>query len=558
MAGLSTIPPADHPETARPSLVARFRVVAWIRWRMLLNLIRTRRGSWEIVSLILFRGFFALVGLGMGTGLGFVSWDIASHNSFRVLAALLWPVLIVWQVIPIMLASFQENSDLSFFLRFPLNFPSYVAFYLLFGIFDVSTITGGVALLGILIGVTIAKPASFLPSLLALALFALFNILLTRMIFAWIERWLAQRKTREILGILFVSVVFMLEFLNPALYGDANRIHFFGHGAIMRRFDTIVRLQSFFPPGITANALNFLHSGQPILALANALCLALYAVAVGWLLIVRLRAEYRGESLGQAPTPITKAAPRRRGLAGSGPVAAVVEKELHYLLRSGVMLYQLLSPLFIVFVFSGRSTNPFGQQISHEFALPLANAWGFLGLTRFLYNNLGAEGSGIQLYFLAPTPFRKVLLGKNLVHVGIFCLEAAMVSTLVIFRTGIPSAQIVLLTTCWLAFALPVQLAAGNYISMTMPYRVNLARMGRGSGSAGNDLLSLLLEILVVAAGAVVYIILRFLGHPGLAAPVFLVLAAGSVLLWLRVLARSGHILAARRENLIATLSKAA
>ena len=525
---------------------------------MLLNLIRTKRGGWEIASLVIFRGFFALIGLSMGTGLGFIAWDIAAHGTFRLLAALLWPVLIVWQVIPIMLASFQENADLSFFLRFPVNFVSYFIFYLLFGIFDISTITGGVALLGILVGITVARPGLFLPALIALTLFAVFNILLTRTIFAWIERWLAQRKTREILGVLFLTVVFTLEFLNPALYGDPSHLHNFSHDAIIRKLGIVVSVQNFLPPGITANALNFLRSGHLILALANALLLAFYAVAVSWLLILRLRVEFRGESLGQAPARIAKAAPRRRTLDGSGPLAAVVEKELRYLMRSGIMLYQLLSPLFIVFVFSGRSTNPFGQQISHEFALPFANAWGFLGLTRFLYNNLGAEGAGIQLYFLSPTPFRKILLGKNLVHIGIFCLEAALVSTLVIYRTGPPSPQIVLLTICWLAFALPVQLAAGNYISMTMPYRINMARMGRGSGSAGNDLLSLLLEILVVAVGAAVYIVLRLLGHPGFAAPVLLALAAGSVVLWLQVLARSGHILAARKENLIATLYKTA
>lgn len=558
MAGLNTIPGAAHPEAACPSLRAQFRAVAWLRWRMLLNLIRTRRGGWEIASLILFRGLFALVGLGMGAGLGFIAWDIATHNTFRLLAALLWPVLIVWQVIPIMLASFQESSDLSFFLRFPLNFFSYVAFYLLYGIFDISTITGGVALLGILIGVTVARPGLLVPTLLALTLFAVFNILLTRTVFAWIERWLAQRKTREILGVLFLAVVFTLEFLNPALYSGSSRFHGFSRDTIMRKFGVILRLQNFLPPGITADALNYLHSGQLVLALANALFLALYAAAAGWLLIVRLRAEYRGESLGQAPPRTAKAVRRRSALGGSGPLAAVVEKEIRYLMRSGVMLYQLLSPLFIVFVFSGHSTNPFGRQINHEFALPFANAWGFLGLTRFLYNNLGAEGAGIQLYFLSPTPFRKVLLGKNLVHIGIFCLEAVMVSTLVIFRTGPPSPQIVLLTICWLAFALPVQLAAGNYISMTMPYRINMARMGRGSGSAGNDLLSLLLEIIVVAVGAGVYILLRFLGHPALAAPVFLLLAAGSLLFWFRILARSGHILATRKEDLIATLYKTA
>ncbi|HTV05048.1 MAG TPA: hypothetical protein VME86_06730 [Acidobacteriaceae bacterium] len=556
MAGLNTIPgPASQP-----SLRAQFGAVAWLRWRILLNFLRTRRGGLEIVSLVLFRSLFALIGLGMGTGLGFAAWGIASHGSFRLLAALLWPVFIVWQVIPIMLASFQENTDLSFFLRFPLNFSSYAGLYLLFGVFDLSSITGGVALLGILIGVTVAQPHLFLAVFFALTLFAVFNLLLTRMIFAWIERWLAQRKTREILGLVFLTFVLGLQLLNPVLYGGSGHGHRMGGVELMYKFNLAIRVQNFLPPGITANVLNFVHTGHPVLAAANALFLALYAVVAAELLIVRLRAEYRGESLGQAPSPAAKSVARRRTLDGSGPIAAVIEKELRYLLRSGVMLYQLLAPLFIVFVFSSHAANVFGigPFFSREFALPLGNAYGFLGLTRFLYNNLGAEDAGIQLYFLSPTPFRKVLLGKNIVHIGVFCLEAALISSMVVIRSGLPSPQIVLLTVCWLAFALPVQLAAGDYISITMPYRINMARMSRGSGSAGNDLLSLLIEVLIVAVGAVVYIALRIFGHPALAAPVFLILAAGSVLLWLRVLANSGKILRSRQENLIKTLYKTA
>ena len=39
---------------------------------------------------------------------------------------------------------------------------------------------------------------------LCLIAFAAFNILLVRAIFAWIDRWLAQRRTREILGAVFM------------------------------------------------------------------------------------------------------------------------------------------------------------------------------------------------------------------------------------------------------------------------------------------------------------------------------------------------------------------
>lgn len=525
---------------------------------MLLNSLRTRRGGLETGARFIMQGFYSLIGLGLGIGLGFSAWQIATHSSLRYFAALLWPVFIIWQVIPITLASFQENADLSFLLRFPLDFTSYAIFYLLFGLLDISTIVGGIALLGVLVGATVAQPRFFIGLLLVLTLFAVFNILLTRMIFAWINRWLFQRKTREVLGVIFLFFVLALQLVNPALHSH------YAHQAEFREFTAMqdvrlaVQVQDYLPPGLTANALSSADSAHALAAAEDILLLLLFTAAAGVLLSIRLRAEYRGESLGQAPARIAKSAPRRHTFDGSGPVAAVIEKEVHYLLRSGVMLYQFLAPLVIVFVFSTGSGGITNHGLGRQFALPIGIAYSFLGLTRFLYNNLGAEGAGIQLYFLFPTPFRKVLLAKNLVHIAIFIVEALAVSTLVVLRSGLPSPQILVLTLCWLCFAVPMQLAVGNLLSLTMPYRLNMVRMGREQGAAGNGLLSLLVEVMVFLVGAAVYFILRAFGHTGLAAPVFLIMAAGSVLLWLRVLADSARILQSRQEALISTLYKTA
>ncbi len=105
---------------------------------------------------------------------------------------------------PIMLASFQEQFDLGILLRFPVRFGSY--FLALSGLragrcFDD---LGGLCCTGVLVGIALARPTLFAWTTLALMIFAAFNILLVRAIFAWIDRWLAQRKTREILGAIFM------------------------------------------------------------------------------------------------------------------------------------------------------------------------------------------------------------------------------------------------------------------------------------------------------------------------------------------------------------------
>jgi ABC-2 type transport system permease protein len=537
------------------SVPGQFRAVAQMRWRMFLNSLRTRRGGLELGARVLMQGFYAFIGIGFGFGLGFAAWQMAVHNHFRALAALLWTILIFWQMVPIMIASFQETADLSIFLRFPVTFSSYLLLYILSGLFDVGTLVGGIGLLGIWIGTSFARPGVILWITFALGLFAVFNILLTRMIFVWIDRWLAQRKTREILGVVFLFLMLAVQLLNPALHEGNRSHHAITTFSILRYARTAGRAQRFLPPGLAANALAAVSRDRPVAAGTDLLILAIYAAAAGSVLGIRLRAEYRGESLGQAPRAVDNARARRRQnrFEGSGPVAAVIEKEIRYIMRSGVMLYGFLAPLVIVFLFSGT-----GSGFGGKFALPIGVAYSFLGLTRFIYNNLGGEGAGIQIYFLSPTPIREVMLAKNIVHTLIFLIELVFVCIIVAFRTGMPGPQILLITFCWLLFAVPAQLAIGNVLSITMPYRMAHVRMVREQGAAGNNFLSLLVELLVFVVGAAVYLPLQAIGHPALAVPILLGFAVVAIVFWLRVLANSGAMVQARRESLFASLYRAA
>lgn len=540
-----------------PLARAQYAALSEMRWRMLLNSLRTRRGNFDLVARILGVGFFSLLGLAMGTGLGFGAFEFASDDKLQFLPLLIWPVLFLWQLMPVMVASFREHVDLSLLLRFPLSFGSYLLQYLVYGLFDISSVFGGICLAGIWTGLVCAQPHLVVWVTIALAMFAAFNLLLTRMIFAWLDRWLAQRRTREILGMVFLFLILGAQLLNPAYYGHSGQHS--GHQSRMTRSATIHALhtadhvQLFLPPGLAAGAIYEAADGHGIEALALLGGLSLYALTAGSLLALRLRAEYRGESLGEAPHRLAKAeVSRGRAFDFAGPMGAVVEKELRYLSRSGVMLYSLVAPLIMLFVL-GRGS---GAGFAASYGLPLGVAYGFLGLTRLVYNSLGGEGAGIQLYFLSPTRFRTVMLAKNLVHLALFALELVVVCSIMVFRFGIPGTEILTATVCWLLFALPVQLAAGNVLSITMAYRMTLTRMSREQGSAGNGLLSLLIQLLVFGVGVAVYLPLSLTGHAQFAAPVFLVLGAGAVFAWLRVLSNADRMAARRKEALLESLAR--
>lgn len=553
---------------ARVSRWTQYLAVAEMRWNMLRHALRTRRGGLEIGARVVSQGFFALLGLGLGTGLGVTAWQITMHDSPRMLAALLWVVLVVWQVVPVTIASAQQNSDLRELLRFPVRLETYVLLYLLSGLLDISSVVGGIALLGVWVGASVARPELAGWLALALALFAAFNVLLTRMIFAWIDRWLQQRKTRELLALIFVFVLLGVQLLNPAFYSHGRKAHSLSQAGVTHTLHEVDSVQRWLPPGLAADAVASLHPGHkqksdPAAAVAEYLLLVIYAGAAALPLVVRLRSEYRGESFGEAPA--ASAHPVHAGgrglIQGSGVVAAVVEKEIRMLMRSSMLLYQFVAPLVIVFLFSGHGRNgfnaAFGTRGVGDFALPLGVAYSFLGLTRFVYNNFGGEGAGIQFYFLSPAPLRKVVLAKNIVHCMVFLAELVLVCIIVVWRAGVPSTAICVATFCWLLFAVPAQLAVGNAMSLMLPYRLNLTRMGREQGAGLNSILSLVSEVVVVAVGGAVYLPLARMGEPGLAVPILLILAAASIFAWRRGLARTEILAQERQETLIHALCKA-
>ncbi len=553
-----------------PLARAQYAAVLGMRWRMLVNSLRTKAGKFELGARIFATGFFGTVCLGVGTGCGFLAAQITSDHQLFYLPVLLWPVFLMWQVVPVMLSTAQESVDFNFLLRFPLGFRTYSLLYLFFGLFDPSSILGGMCMLGIWTGVMVASPHLVIWITSALLLFAFFNLLLTRMIFAWIERWLAQRRTREILGIVMLCVFLSFQFLNPALRSHSGRSASINRPALLHTLKIVQAVQIFLPPGLAGDAVAMAAKGRYLAGFGYLCAVALYATAAGALLALRLRAEFRGESLGEAPVlalvkrtaprdssqaSTERLLPRRRGWL-DGPVGAVLTKELQYLSRSGVMLFGLITPVVLIFAMGGPVRAD--REMPIHFVFPIAIAYGFLPLTRQFCNSLGTEGAGIQLYFLSPTAFRSVMLAKNLLQAGLFCLELVLVATIAVFRFGVPPPTLAIATFCWVLFALPANLAAGNILSITLAYRMTLTRLSREQGSVGNGLLSLLIQLLIFVVGIAVYLPLSLIHHAILAGPVLLLLAAGSLAMWLRGLAKVDGMANRRREALMATLVRPA
>ena len=557
---------------------AQYAAMARLRWSMFSHSLRSSKGALELGARTVANLLYAAMGVAIGFGAGAGAYLIASNNAWEYLPIVFWSMCFLWQMVPIMLASFQEQFDLGILLRFPVLFGSYFLLYVVSGLVDISTILGGLCSIGILVGVTLARPDLFGWTLLGLAVFAAFNILLVRAIFAWIDRWLAQRRTREILGAIFMLMILSLQLLNPALH---QRRHDRRNGQPAQRqsveqqtdelrarygpwLQTANQVQSWLPPGLAARALRQAAAGEQsgygaVPALGSLIVLGIYALAAGGALAARLKSEYRGENLGQAPSR-KKVGKRESGWLpnAAGPIAAVIEKELRSLLRSMPVLYALGMPVVMVFFFSAvfHNRTSSGLHPQMQIALPIGVAYALLGFTQLFYNNLGAEGAGIQLYFLSPTPIRSVMLAKNLFHSALFLFDAVVAGVIIGFRIGAPTTQLIAATAAWLLFALPSNLAVGNVFSVTMPYRVNPGRMSRQRGSQANALLSLLVQLGILGTGVAVFLLCTLAQALWLAVPIFLALAAGAVFAWLRVLGNIDAMANQRRDSLMATLMK--
>ena len=546
----------------------QYAAMARMRWRMFANGLRSIHGLLDLGATGIAWMFYFIFGLGLGVGLCAAAYSLASRGLWQYLPILFCAISFLWLMFPVVVASFQERSDLEILLRFPVRFGSYFLLYLISGLMEASTLIGVLCCLGIWLGIVIARPDLYLWAMLGLSALAAFNILLVRAVFAWIDRWLAQRKTREILGagfmVLLVGLLVINSVWNQKRY-EGLKNHSQDAAPLREALDKYAPLlrtanlvQQWLPPGLSARTLQRSVEQEPEAAFASLAMLVLWVVLAGGALAGRLKAQYRGQNLGWASSR-DKAVGRgcAWALGGSHPFAAIVEKELRSLLRTVPLLWAVSVPMLFVVVIAGIfHHSPSSDMKSFPYAFPLCVAYALLGSTGLFYNNLGAEGAGIQLLFFSPTPIKTVLLAKNLVHSVLFVLVGFAAGALSCLRLGIPPFAVLAGTGAWLIFALPCNLAAGIVFSLVMPYRIHPGRITRPAGAQANSLPAAFIQLGVLGAGILVFWVCWSLKNPWLPVPIFLVLAMAALFIWLRVLHYSDGNANQRRDALIATLMK--
>ncbi|MGH9468028.1 MAG: hypothetical protein ACRD1Y_11805 [Terriglobales bacterium] len=544
-----------------PEVGEQFRAILGVRWQLMRNGMRTTRGALEAVSQAWLLIWFTILGLGGAVGFAFGGWHFIRNGEAIWLSVLLWPLFLFWQIFPIAGAAFSERQDLRHLARYPLALGPYCLLRVIFGSADVANIVGALCTCGLLVGILLARPVLAPVAVVAALLFFAFNLLLSQMIAAWLERWLAKRRTREILTVVFFAVIIGVNFVGPITRHWSH----VRQGAAAAHLPLLLPLASWLPPGLWAEALASVARGRLLVSLGALVLLAVCAVVVFALLRIRLRAEYFGEVVTDAVAPAAPARPavarlappHRRGL--EGPVAAVAEKEFGYIRRSPYMFFTLAMPIVILLLFAvgGFSGGGGGMAQAARYAYPIGLGYALITFTNLVFNVCGADAGGVQLYFVTPVRFRQVLEGKNLAHAVLLAIEAAILYAVVWLLHSRPPAVILAATLLGFVFAVLCAFTAGNLISLYMPKKMDLARVGRHAARGASSLIAM-----AVQGGAMGLAVLAMIGGFALHQPwvgllIIFVLSVLAAVTYVLALRQTDHIALARREALMSELCKA-
>jgi ABC-2 type transport system permease protein len=579
-------PPAHTPNGLWTSAQTRaqFSAIAWLRWRILANSFRRKGSTGELIGIIITYPIAACLALAPILGSGCGAYLFTTHHHLSRISWLLWAIFILCQLLNIQLGQPGTTFDPTQLIRFPMRLRNYTAVRLFFGLLSPANVVGTLMSLAIAVGIIAAAPALWLYALIALAVFAATNVLFSRMIFAWIDRWLSTRRAREVftaiifagsLGIQWANFKF-----NPAYNHHQAHTHNISQQRVAQQhvawighlYQHAQPWLAAMPPELASTSL--IKAAQHALpAFAGyTLAAAFYGALFLLIFALRMRTEFRGENLSDAARVAPQKPAKRTALEPSATInntqttpaatpadgasdliAAIIGKEVLYVRRNTGILYGLIMPIFLVLIFVSKFATRSGSSL---WVFPAAVAYTLLAICPLSYNSFGFEAAGAQLYFLAPIRMRDVFLAKNLLNILMALLEMALIFAIVTYMSGLPSLKIALASVFWAIGTIAINLILGNRRSISSPKKIDVQKMSRRQASQLSAFISM--GILLVSSGlaAGLYGLCVWLHQMGALVPLFAIFAAVCIGLYLRSLNSIERYALDHREELFTELCK--
>ena len=514
-------------------ILKQISLIAGLRWRMAHNNLRRKQNRLDLLGLVI----VGLVASAFVMGLCFALFEGARNfvSSGRPtwLSLFFWAIFLWWQLFPIIVAGFGASFDFRAMLRFPLSFGAFYTIGLAYGLADFAGLAAVCWTISLILGAAAADLRLLPPMLLVAAIFILFNVALERLLGCWMERVLARRSARELFFAGFILVMVALQLAGPLL----NR---YGNSAepwLVRALPYF----AYFPASLAGKSVGAAAAGKYSEFAIAIVGIAGYAVFFGGLLWLRFAAQYRGQELSETSAPEKAIRNKTRRESGadalggllSPQVAAVVRKEIRYLLRNGFAALLLLLPPILVFALITQATvfrfSGAKSSMSAELFFPGLVAYIILILMAPAYNSFAYESAGVQTYFTAPLQFRNVLLGKNFVQVALVTTELALCIAAFCWRAGWPSAPIFAATLAAIVFTVVGQLSIANWSSLSFPRKLAFGQVHGQRQSGMAVLVAFGAQILLFGISSLVLELGRWTGDRWLPTKAFALLAAAAL-----------------------------
>jgi ABC-2 type transport system permease protein len=547
---------------------AQFTAIARLRWRITVNQFRRKGGAGELAGRIVIYLIASAVSLTLMFAAGSLSFVAAHFGHLARIDLVLWGIFALSQLTNIQIGQPGTVFDPTQLIRFPMRSSTYIAVRLFFGLLSPANILGALLSFAAAVGVTIAIPSLWLCAFIAMALFALTNALFSRMVFAWVDRWLSTRRAREVLtGCIFafsIGIQWLNFTFNPAYGHHKHSTNAMDHIATtVRLYHRAEPIIGVLPPGLITTSLLRAHQGQiagyAIFAAACGLFALLFFAIFAW----RMSIEFRGENLSDAANavstkPVTRQAPlttrhsSRPGFSLPSTIAAVIGKEFLQVRRNTGIFYGMIAPVAFVFIFAGKLAT----RGNASWVFPAALAYTLMGIAPLSYNSFGLEGAGSQLYFMAPIRLRDVFLAKNLVNFVLAFIEIAAVFAIISYVALPPSPTMIAAAFLWAAATMLLSTTLGNRRSIIAPKKIDLGRTASKQASPLSGLISIGVLLGSSAIGAGFLFLAMYLNAYWLLLPLFLALAVGAFAFYLQGLGAIDSYALANRDTLFEELCK--
>ncbi|MFZ0819273.1 MAG: hypothetical protein WAM91_04335 [Candidatus Acidiferrales bacterium] len=545
----------------------QIHLVVGLRWRLFRNGLRKSTAKMNFIMSVVTEAIWGLMALGSGAGLIIAGYFLAETGKTGVLTIIVWGFAFFWQFIPIMTAQFAPDLDISGLLRFPMRFPAFFALSVSYGLADPIALTCVFWHICLGIGISIARPDLSGWMVLVLGSSILMNLLFNRMLFTWLDRLLAKRRTREIMVVVFTLFIIGMQFSQFLFRQEGSRI--------ARTLTNWMPVLTTLPPGRVAASLVAAFNGRSTDVFIAAGGVLVYAAAFAGLYTIRLRAKFRGEDLGESAAPSARKPAAVRPVTpvpvvvapDSGihflraPVAAILAKDFRYFYRNTAMLMNLFMPLIIIVLFRmsamnmGRGGVPRSSFITGDFGYPFAMFYVFLLNSQLCQNALAYEGRGIERLFLSPISFRDVMMAKNIFQGTLIAVESLFMFGLILVMGPTPRIEVLLATWAGLPFVAIITFIAGNWLSIQFARKFEFG-VRRQSAAGMNVLMSMGILLGTVGIIAITAALTIWLAELWLLPIIYLAMSAASFAVYRAALGATARLALVKQEALLEQLAK--